>query len=1117
TDGMPPPPPPPPPPRANVGQFRPPPPPSAQRGPTNRRQPPSTAYQMLNQQQRQAQSGISMPPPPPPSSAPANFSSHNNNGMGQPRFAPPPPTSRSHQTQFNPLPPPTATAPPQPQPTAMYPGGASSNDTGFQQGGPSFPPRSMPPTMVPPLAPPNYGGGMGTMPPMNNSKSRGPPPPPMANAAYSTPPGPPAPPAYNNTNVNGYGQQQQQHQQQHSSAPPNGYGHAPPPPMNQAGTPPMNQATGIPPPQPGYPSPQQYGGGGGGRDEPTMDIPEIPVPTMPHGIIREAYYPKATLLSDATPVQPPPPANSRFIVLDDGNASPHLLRSTLYAIPRERSVLQKVLGSSAGNSTTYQNDKVDLLATPLAVPSAKTPTFQTQLPEELRLTQVAVDGSTDKTKPPRCHYCNSYVNPFWSASKCNFCNRPTSKSYQNSLASILGTVEYPVAGPYITKSAPVQPVFLYAIDATTPSCQKYVQLLMDQVFPTILEHAEFEQQNITTNEKPKVRVGIVFCLASGVYIPTGLMGGDDSKEDDKMGFTVMPDVQEDPYSPLPLEEWTYDVMTQFEALQSMCSTLLETLLPRLIQERVRVHSTIGNSKDQPIYQLSVGGAAMAFLVDALKETGGRATWISWRRPNCGVGKLMDRERSKLVKPAHKPVTDPFYKDLTAKCQDYKVSMDIVLHSNPAVPNTFLDVSTLGQVCAGSNGNLIRIAAPTWRQTFVQELVHRITSPSGWDCVFKVRCSTGLRVHSLVTNDLGKYVMGSGITDDSPDLELPVVQADTCLGFKLEHRVGGIPKSRSFVYIQTALLYTNAWTGERKVRVSTLGLRTCQTADQAFPSFDFGTLAACELRRAAQNSLQHEQDLKSTRGLVQDRLVAILADYRKTTSQQQMLHSNQLVLPEKLRLYPTFVMALLKSPLLREAASRRSQLPNPTADERAHFVQEARRVTPSMAFHMVHPLLFQVPEDNDAMGMYGTLNKSDGTLLSQLRHSPFVPLEGALRPTISCLEDDQIYLMDTGLVLYVVIERQVPRERLKELSANEGPLGRMIGQLRNFSHVGTTANLTATTTTKLRRRPPVIYIHAEKDKPLYHDMLKWMVEDASASEPDRRGFYKRLHSKIKENL
>jgi protein transport protein SEC24 len=795
------------------------------------------------------------------------------------------------------------------------------------------------------------------------------------------------------------------------------------------------------------------------------------------------------------------------VVVDDGNASPHLIRSEMYAIPKEKSILREVLG---------EDSSIGFISTPMAIPSANVPVYQTsQLPEELRLSHIAIDGTSVKSKPPRCAYCHAYANPFWNHAKCNFCTR-INRSACPPLASQLGTVEYPVDGPYVTRS-PVKPNIIYAIDATAPSCEQYVRLLAKDVIPKIAQHAQLQQQN--RRDPPRVRVGIVLAASSGIYIPS--LSGIEPR------FVVMPDIKQEPYSPLPLSEWTFDICEDVGKMKMFLSALLNSLVPQLIKERVRVHNTIGpgNGNHHPPYQLSCGGAAMAFMVDALKNTGGRAVWISWRRPNCGVGSLKDRERANSEKKEHITgkapfLSDPnnkFYKKLTERCQKSRIALDVVLHTNPTVPKSFLDVATLGQLCQATNGNLLRICAPAavWESCLASSLTKIVSCVSGWDCILKIRCSTGLRIHSFQGNGVGKIVNSKNLTNDSPDLELPVVQQDTCIGFNLEHRVGGVPKQDSFVFVQTALLYTNIWTGERRVRVSTLGLRTANNPAACFPSLDFGTIVASELR-AVSAGLQNGETNFSTKKKILDQCVKILALYRKATKNDPLLSQSQLVLPEKLRLYPLIVLSMLKSPLLRKSVDRRSHLSDPRPDDRALYLYQACRISPIMALLLVHPLLFCIPSNDDALP-WKTLPSSDGTLMNDLKHAPYVEMPEALSPTISNLDDDKVYLMDTCFAFYVLIEKNVPVDRTKRLDINSGPLGRAITQLRQYSQVKGSQSPSVNWQRPIHT--PVIVVNSQEssDKAFYDNLLKWMVVDSTSAEKNLMDFHVDLHRRVQQKM
>ena len=194
--------------------------------------------------------------------------------------------------------------------------------------------------------------------------------------------------------------------------------------------------------------------------------------------------------------------------------------------------------------------------------------------------------------------------------------------------------------------------------------------------------------------------------------------------------------------------------------------------------------------------------------------------------------------------------------------------------------------------------------------------------------------------------------------------------DTRIAVELEHRVGGLPKACKFVYIQSALLYTCVTSGERRVRVSTLALRTAAVAADTFRSMDFGAVATFQLRHAAECMLQQPNDASeggnqsraTSQSALLERCQRLLACYRLHT---KAINSplGQLILPEKLQLLPLFCTSLIKSPILRPSMPRRcsglqSIAPSPRADERAFYLwQVATMSSPAYALLMVYPNIF----------------------------------------------------------------------------------------------------------------------------------------------------------------
>lgn len=223
----------------------------------------------------------------------------------------------------------------------------------------------------------------------------------------------------------------------------------------------------------------------------------------------------------------PPPADSRYVVVDDGNASPRLVRSTTFAFPKTRGASEKV-GVPLG-----------LLCTPLGVGSdgcvarvvdGITPTGPTTTTTTSAAAAGAVGGADaaqggiggtryeaetesvplirsqypcgGPVRPHRCPRCLAYLNPFSrrphvdSGSMirgaslsfvCNFCghscrvdavvdmNDPAYSLDLTAAATKFGTVEYELGGDvspeYVTRDAlglgPVRQVILFGIDASS--------------------------------------------------------------------------------------------------------------------------------------------------------------------------------------------------------------------------------------------------------------------------------------------------------------------------------------------------------------------------------------------------------------------------------------------------------------------------------------------------------------------------------------------------------------------------------------------------------------------------------------------------------------------------
>ena len=113
-------------------------------------------------------------------------------------------------------------------------------------------------------------------------------------------------------------------------------------------------------------------------------------------------------------------------------------------------------------------------------------------------------------------------------------------------------------------------------------------------------------------------------------------------EDLELTVAVMADVVDDPFSPLPCYDFTYDVTDSLQ-MRRLDAALDAT--PSLVE------NCFSDVRQLPQHERgrSCGGAALAVLSSALSTTGGRGVLLTSHRPSYGVGTLRDREAGGAAK------------------------------------------------------------------------------------------------------------------------------------------------------------------------------------------------------------------------------------------------------------------------------------------------------------------------------------------------------------------------------------------------------------------------------------------------------------------------------------
>jgi protein transport protein SEC24 len=854
----------------------------------------------------------------------------------------------------------------------------------------------------------------------------------------------------------------------------------------------------------------------------------------------------------------PPPADTRFVVLDNPgttsnstNASPLLMRPTMYCVPQHRGIWHEtgdVPFAVLCSPLALHSD--DYVPPPRILPDGRAEEWR-----DRQRVPVTPKGEDDESRggPARCPSCQAYATPFPpdGSGGCALCGHRGSRNM--SLSTPYSTVEYEVDGPYETRSQPVRPVFLYAVDVTSPCAIDYVPVL-ERAAADLRFH--WQRQPQTTTQAPvssglgdaseavvadkqtaMPRIGVCLFSAKGVVVRSFHGKGH---------FAVASDVTEDPFCPLPLNDWTIDVSTE-SGLREFIAYVTEQLSHDIKYWKDQLKG--GNAYGLDNFDLTVLGAALQFLANSLSESGGQGTVLSWRRPNFGVGKLSHREDRKVSDTgktedytSYSPVqllskfktpgdeqAAQFYRRLGGECAANRVALDIIMHCDPSMGHTFLDLATLGELCRMTSGRLLWIpVSQTWQSTLQEELRRQVQGFAGTDAVFKLRTSAGIQAKAFVCNPgvVQESMLGS------QELELSHVSPGTSIAVELDYRVGGIPKGNKHVFLQSALLYTTVH-GRRRVRVSTLALPVSSVARDVFRSVDFSATAAMMMRVNASrlHEIPSEENMTppraNARAAVYHECLHILSSHRLVSGAGA---TDQIVLPETLHLLPLFVMSLMKSPLLRPTlvmnptprpgaaprdAGSASVVIRPSADERAYFLLYASQASPTTAMLLAYPRLYPL-DAVDSAGVGDWVESPGGPEAA----SGFVYLPHPFRPSMEELQEDGVYLIDNGLRYYLWMGKLVPdhvRQQARSVPLRDwNPVAAGVKWQLDAYNNSDRGHISEARPVQ----PPLLLalpLDGNVQSPIESMVLDLMIEDAIGGEKDYQEFFLRTHASIRNRI
>lgn len=419
------------------------------------------------------------------------------------------------------------------------------------------------------------------------------------------------------------------------------------------------------------------------------------------------------------------------------------------------------------------------------------------------------------------------------------------------------------------------------------------------------------------------------------------------------------------------------------------------------------------------------GTALKSAYQVMRHIGGKLVLFSTLLPgapavqgqNLGKGRLNARFDPRLI-GGDKEVEllraqNAFYKDFALECSQVQISIDCFLFE----ALKYLDVATIGQMSQVTGGEVFfypQFNLAKDGEKFSRDLIRDLTRPTGFEAVMRVRCSKGIRVLSHFGN---LFLRRADL------IALPNIDSDKAFAvqFELEENITGSP----LAYSQAALLYTTS-NGERRIRVMNLAIPVTTQLIDIFNSADLEAITNLMGKMAVEKIL--DTNLKDAREALVNKLASILAVYRVAAAGRVTgAAAGQLMTPDSLRQLPLFILALIKSEMMKSS-------PDMHPDHRAALMMRYRTLGIRQSLQHLYPSLYRVHPMEATAGLRPEPEEDEDE-----DEDEFIPVTLPTQLNLSSEKFDRrgIFLLDDGAELMVLAGKSShPEEVLAIFGRND---------------------------------------------------------------------------------
>ncbi|KAK0414853.1 hypothetical protein QR680_011641 [Steinernema hermaphroditum] len=640
------------------------------------------------------------------------------------------------------------------------------------------------------------------------------------------------------------------------------------------GTMPPNMAQ----PQPGYPGmvPQQSAVPGNmaqpqstpGMPSPRLD-PVAPLSAAGLPSVVQVIEDDRSSRSGAFPTgypraEVPPLVTTTFTALDQGNCNPKFMRSTLYTVPENKDILNR-----------------------LHIPFSVTITpFASLLPDEGQPPIVDLG----ELGPQRCQRCKAYVCAFMEFQDggrrfdCPFCRsstavdenyfchldhygRRTDIQYRPELC--FGSYEFIAPKMYCKDNVlPKPPAFVFMLDVSYGSVRNGLLSTFCRNLASILNDLPVENGQ----DRSEVLIGLVTYDQCLHFYNLGNPSG-------RPEMRVVNDVD------AAFVPFMDGFLVPFNEAHDVLVKCLDQIAAMFADTRI-TETILG-----PV--VNVGMEALKIANRAGKLFIFHSSLPTYEAP----GKLKNREDRKALGTDREntvlnPVTD-FYKKLGKKCVQIGCAVDLFVF-----PSAFIDLATISPLASVTGGTVYSYQyfdSQRDGQRFLLDLRRDVSRHIGFDAMIRVRTSAGIR-------PTGFY--GSFLMENNTDMELGCIDSDKAVVVDIKH--DSKLKKDENVYVQAAILFTSC-RGQRKLRIHNLCLPISDEYGDFYRSAEPDTIIS-HLLKTSLKAL-HEKSPKAVRDDLNLKCARMLATYREQFA--ETVPSGQLLLPECLKLLPVYANSIMR--------------------------------------------------------------------------------------------------------------------------------------------------------------------------------------------------------------